>query len=253
MVPYTRSSLLIVWGASLLFADGQTYPCFAANGNAALKTAVADYAARGTASQAAKTYGPVIGDWCVSRVTSFAQVFMGLTTFNKPLTNWVTSNGTNFSQMFEGCTAFEQNLQNFDVRKATTLRRMFYNAKAFTGRGLPSWNVSSVTDLYWTFKGSAFNRAVGTWDVSRVTDLRETFASSKLNQNLCDWGSKLKNVPAANLVNTFQLSSCPIKTNSNLTAAPAGPFCYQCFRWGTDCYESSGVDLQSAVWVRKQW
>ena len=208
----------------------QQYACFppGPNGTQALTTAVNDYTRGGTTSKL--LYGPAIGDWCVDRVTSFAGVFQGKTSFNEPLTNWRTSNATNMAQMFQNCFAFNQPLGHFDVSRVTNLDRTFLRAYAFTGQGLGCWYVSSVQSLYWTFKNaSSCNPPVSNWDVRSVTDLSETFRYSALNQNLCPWGSKLSSSKVGtNIANTFDGTKCPVTSNLNFAATPPGPLCYTC-------------------------
>ena len=211
-------------------ALSNSYACFppGLNGTKALRTAITDYAGGGTTAKL--LYGPVIGDWCVDNITSFNGVFQGMTNFNEPLTNWRTSKATSMAQMFQNCFSFNRPLGHFDVSRVTNMDRMFLRAYAFTGQGLATWNVSSVQSLYWTFKNcSAFNQPVSNWDVRSVTDLSETFRFSVLKQNLCPWGLKLSlSKVGTRVLNTFDGTKCPVKTNLNFAASPPGPLCFAC-------------------------
>jgi surface protein len=229
--------------------------CFAASGNAALKSAVNDYIRNGGAtSSAGRTYGAVIGNWCVSRVTSFAQVFMGQTSFNQPLTNWNTSSATSLAQMFMNATSFNQPLGHFDTRRVTNLDRTFYMARSFTGQGLNTWQTSRVSSFYWTFRNSSMNANISSWNMAAATDLRETFRFSPFNNNLCLWGNTMvsSKLPTSRTTNMFASTNCPVKTSPSFADSPTGPLCHACpaWRWGTACFGADGNELANAINVR---
>jgi hypothetical protein len=227
--------------------------CFSWNGNAELKRAVKDYIKNGGANSAAgRKYGSVIGNWCVSKVASFAGVFMNQRTFNEPLTGWKTTNATSLARMFERAISFNQNIGNFDVRKVTTLDRTFYGATAFQGKGLGTWKTGKVKSLNWTFKNSAMITDISSWSVGSVNDLRETFRNTPFSSNLCKWGNALKkaNLPTAKKVNAFASTSCPAQASPSFDDAPTGPLCHICppWQWGKRCF-ANGDDLYDAVGV----
>jgi surface protein len=229
--------------------------CFAASGNSALKSAVNDYIKNGGAtSTAGKTYGAIIGNWCVSKVTSFAQVFMGQTTFNQPLTNWNTSSATSFAQMFMNATSFNQPLGQFDTRRVTNMDRMFHMARSFTGQGLNTWQTSRVSSFYWTFRNSSMTANISSWNMAAATDLRETFRFSPFNNNLCLWGSTMvsSKLPASRMTSMFASTNCPVQTSPSFADSPTGPLCYACpaWRWGTSCFGADGNELGDAINVR---
>jgi surface protein len=229
--------------------------CFPWNGNTALKNAVNDYIKNGGAKSAAgRKYGLVIGNWCVSRVASFAGVFLGQKTFNERLTGWDTSNATSFARMFEGASIFNQPLGHFNTAKVTTMDRVFYGALMFQGIGLDKWNTGRVTSLYWAFRNSAMNADIRSWNVRSVNDLRETFRFTPYNRNLCRWGETLRrvNLPSARLVNMFDSTRCPIRTSPSFSSSPAGPFCQAClsWRWGKTCF-ADGEELYNAAGVSR--
>jgi Mycoplasma protein of unknown function, DUF285 len=229
--------------------------CFPPNGGAALKAAVNDYIKNGGANSAAgKRYGGTIGSWCVSKVNSFAQVFMGQTTFNSPLTGWRTTNATNFAQFFQGATKFNQPLGHFDVSKVLSLDRAFYGAKAFQGQGLATWNTARVTSFYWAFRNSSMSANVSAWKMGSATDLREMFRFTPFNNNLCLWGNTLASskLPSSRLASMFASTNCPVKTSPSFADSPTGPLCHVCpaWRWGTTCFAEDGGALYDLVDVR---
>jgi surface protein len=237
------------------FRTASSLECFAPNGNAVLKAAVSDYIKNGGAnSTAGKRYGGTIGSWCVSKVNSFAQVFMGQTTFNSPLTGWKTTNATIFAQFFQGATKFNQPLGHFDTSKVTNFDRVFYGATAFQGLGLNTWNTARASSFYWAFKNSSMNANVSAWTMGSATDLREAFRFTPFKNNLCLWGNTLQkaNLPSTRLANMFASTNCPVKTTPSFADSPTGPLCYACpaWRWGKTCFPEDGNALSAAVEVR---
>ena len=72
------------------------------------------------------------------------------------------------------------------VSNVTDMREMFY-ASQFN-QPIGNWDVSSVTDMYWMFRGNRqFNQPIGNWDVSSVTNMREMFFDSRFNQPIGNW------------------------------------------------------------------
>jgi surface protein len=236
---------------SLGSVASQQTACFPANGNAALRAAVADYVAKGRKSAAAQKYGADIGKWCVSRVTSFAAVFKDQKTFNRPL-KWNTSSATNFAQFFQNAASFNQNLGNLDTSRVTNMDRAFFGAKKFQGKGLNRWNTNRVQSLYYAFRNSSMNADLSNWTMSSATDLRETFRFTPMDKDLCAWGNTLKPTKIGTRVsNMFATSNCPIKTSPSLATSPIGPLCHACpvpWRWGTECFPTHG-ELYDAVGV----
>ena len=50
----------------------------------------------------ASVYGWPIGEWCVSPLTDFSNIFRGHREFNEPLDGWDVSKAVDLTQMFQG-------------------------------------------------------------------------------------------------------------------------------------------------------
>jgi surface protein len=167
-------------------------------------------------------YGWPIGDWCVSNIQDFSELFSvdrnpkavnfnedvsrwdvshartmrsmfagssdASTSFNQPLGDWDVSSVTDMSYMFHRAFAFDQTLADWDVSSAMNMSAMFYLSKSFN-QPLEKWDVSSVTDMNRLFRfASSFNQPLADWDVSKVTDMNSMFRlASSFNQPLADW------------------------------------------------------------------
>lgn len=74
--------------------------------------------------------------------------------------------------------------------KAETMFGTFAMALQFSGGGIGSWDVSSVTDMYGTFYiAVAFDEDLSSWDTSKVTKMFGTFAAatSFLGKGIENW------------------------------------------------------------------
>jgi surface protein len=97
--------------------------------------------------------------------------------YGYPIGNWDVSGIVNFDQLFSGkrnpnMLVFNADLSNWDVSSATTMRAMFESTVSFTGAGdsLALWDVGQVTDMSHMFGSSAFAGDVSQWDVGKVRD-----------------------------------------------------------------------------------
>lgn len=207
----------------------------------------------------AARYGHPIGNWDVSRVTDFSDVFSSprtlaiVRTFNEDLSGWNTSSAITMSNMFLRAQAFNQPIGNWDVSKVVNLRSTFRGASVFN-QPLGGWNVSRVANMEITFKAALnFNQDLGAWDVSSVNDMDEMFWAAirfnqdisswnlasvttmqhmfnnteRFNQNLCAWGNTLKE--EAVVSGMFGHSICPSKTDPVWNGNKfGGSFCHVC-------------------------
>jgi surface protein len=204
------------------------------------------------------SYGPNIGDWCVTGVADFSYLFasarnLAAASFKEDVSGWDMSGATNMVSMFDGAASFEGDLSSWNVSNVYNMTNMFAGASRFTS-DLSQWDVSKVTGMRGMFsRASSFNSDISSWDVSRVIDMRELFHVAyaynqdlsrwKLDsvetledmfngarfflQNMCSWGSQLEGrvVDAANM---FSRTSCPERAEVNFTRSPPSPFCFEC-------------------------
>lgn len=99
------------------------------------------------------------------------------------ISSWCTTNIQDFSEAFavarNPSAAFFDAFLGWDMSKATSLRSMFQNADAFTGLGLESWDVSSVTNFGQTFKGTVlFSGDLSAWNVGHGQNFQEMFQNT---------------------------------------------------------------------------
>jgi surface protein len=158
-----------------------------------------------------------IGNWNVSNVTTFIQMFeclftthgkfdnggsesignwtlksgVGLSTmfantnFNRNISGWaVTGLNTSVSEMFSGCNLFNQNLGSWNVSSITNFERMFLNASNFNNGGSPSignWTIrtNAAVSMTQMFNASLrFNQDISSWNISRVQSANHMFSSA---------------------------------------------------------------------------
>jgi surface protein len=145
---------------------------------------------------AEERYG-LIGNWDVSRVTEFEDVFSVvdnpgvLNTFNEDISGWNMSNATDLQEMFQGQTLFNQDLSNWDVSNVTNFNDTFKECAAYNNGGvnLNGWDVSSATNMSGMFdQASVFNQAIGDWDTINVTTFSKMFKdAAAFNQDISSW------------------------------------------------------------------
>jgi hypothetical protein len=199
----------------------------------------------------ALTYGWPIGNWRVSNVADFSQLFLNATDFNEDLSGWDASqalnmhgmfematsfnhplaswnvSGTNdFKSMFLGASSFNQDLSSWDTSSCLTMKNMFLGARNFNG-DVSSWNVENCVDMSGMFKNAdAFNRDISQWDISEGTEINLMFHDAmSFNQDLCPWGSKIQQPVGDDL---FQGTSCPTTGDPDWSRPIDGPFCFEC-------------------------
>ena len=144
---------------------------------------------------AEERYG-LIGNWDVSRVTEFEDVFSVVdngvpNTFNEDISGWNMSNATDLQEMFQGQTLFNRDLSNWDVSNVTNFNDTFKECAAYNNGGvnLNGWDVSSATNMSGMFdQASVFNQAIGDWDTRNVTTFSKMFKdAAAFNQDISSW------------------------------------------------------------------
>lgn len=100
----------------------------------------------------AMQYGYPIGNWDVSRISDFSQVFD--------------------AQRNPDMLLFDADLSGWDVSSAETMNAMFQATVAFTDstNSLAGWNVANVADMSSMFAESKFAGDVSQWQVGKVRD-----------------------------------------------------------------------------------
>jgi surface protein len=148
-------------------------------------------------SSVASAYGWPIGNWCVSNIQDFSELFsphrnQRAVNFNEDISRWDVSHAKTMRSMFAGSydasTSFNQSLADWDVSSVTDMSSIFHYAYSFD-RPLGDWNVSSVTDMsYMFYNARTFNQKLTDWDVSSVMSMRQMFhGAESFNQPLADW------------------------------------------------------------------
>eukprot|EP00587_Corethron_hystrix_P001199 CAMPEP_0113309126 /NCGR_PEP_ID=MMETSP0010_2-20120614/7297_1 /TAXON_ID=216773 ORGANISM="Corethron hystrix, Strain 308" /NCGR_SAMPLE_ID=MMETSP0010_2 /ASSEMBLY_ACC=CAM_ASM_000155 /LENGTH=1028 /DNA_ID=CAMNT_0000164321 /DNA_START=360 /DNA_END=3447 /DNA_ORIENTATION=+ /assembly_acc=CAM_ASM_000155 len=134
------------------------------------------------------TYG-WIGDWDVSKCTSFYWIFKYCSSvFNGDVTNWDVSKSTSFQNMFYNALVFNKDLSSWDVSKSNSFKTMFCYASVFNS-DLGNWDVSKSTSFRNMFhKASKFNGDLSTWDVSKSDSFQNMFShASVFESDLSSW------------------------------------------------------------------
>lgn len=130
----------------------------------------------------------LIGEWDVSKVEDFSQLFCGdpfvgcLTdrqTFNDDISNWNVASATSFNGMFHGAYAFNGDVSNFQTRNVVDMTDAFRHAVEFQGIGIERWDTSSVMDMSGMFLETRISRGVERWDTSKVRNFDWMFASAE--------------------------------------------------------------------------
>jgi len=143
-----------------------------------------------------ESFNEPIGGWDTSKVTNMNGMFQGAMAFNQPIGNWNTSKVTNMGDMFQGAMAFNQPIGNWDTSKVTTMEGTFYRATLFN-QPIGGWDTSKVTNMNGMFQGAmAFNQPIGQWDTSSVKNMEGVFyAATSFNQPIGNWNtSKVTNM-----------------------------------------------------------
>lgn len=116
-----------------------------------------------------------------SLVTTMSQMFRGASLFNQNIGNWNVSNVTSFFQMFIEDFAFNNegsdSIKNWQINTLSSvdMSSMFAYAYAFN-QPIGLWNTSKVNSMSnMFFYDSAFNQPIGSWDVSKVTNMAYMF------------------------------------------------------------------------------
>lgn len=146
-----------------------------------------------------------LSKWDVSSVETMESMFeeagYNAEAFNLDLRNWNAERLKTTYNMFyrAGCNAshFEVNVSGWDTGSSEKITRMFYEAgryaSTWTVTGLNTWDVSSVTDMSFTFsyagnQAESFELDLSNWDTSSVTSMSKMFSNAGATAlNLSGW------------------------------------------------------------------
>ena len=118
-----------------------------------------------------------IGNWDVSGITLFSNVFRNCFVFNQDIGGWDVSLGTNFSRMFFSARAFNQDISTWNVSSCTRFNEMFRDAEAFN-QPIGTWNVSAGTRFDLMFlDATAFNQSLNAWNMSAAININTMFTN----------------------------------------------------------------------------
>lgn len=99
-----------------------------------------------------------------------------------------------------------------DLTGATTMDQFFSGATGITTiNRINEWDVSTVTNMNYTFGFSNFNSDISSWDVSSVTTMDGMFSNSDFNQDISGWN-------VSNVINMNNIFANASTFNQNIGA-----------------------------------
>jgi len=102
--------------------------------------------------------------WNVRKVTNFAYLFIGMSTFNEDISSWNVSNAETMQQMFYCCLNFSGDLSSWDVSNVKNMDSMFCACHKFNC-DLSTWDVNNVQTMRQMFYCcSTFSQDLSAWD-----------------------------------------------------------------------------------------
>lgn len=156
-----------------------------------LRAAVARYQNKDVYdAQLAQRYGWPIGNWCVSSITDFSNLFTQHRYFDEPLEQWDMSSATDLSGMFQNCHWFNQPLNDWDTSSVQNLQRIFASARNFN-QPLDKWRTESVTDTSYAFLHAfSFSQpeSLNGWNIRNVRNAEGMFRDARsFDSTLLTW------------------------------------------------------------------
>lgn len=108
---------------------------------------------------------------------------------------WGSIDFINLFLGFYGCSNMQitatdsPNLLLSGSGSSTSFQQIFFNCTALTGNSyMNNWDVSNVTNMFYSFANTAFNADISNWDVSNVTSFSRCFQGcSNFNQDISSW------------------------------------------------------------------
>jgi surface protein len=138
-----------------------------------------------------------IGGWPIKTTGSvfFGGMFQANSAFNQPIGTWDTSAVTLMVSMFNQATAFNQNIGAWNVSNVASFLAMFSGASSFNNGGSSSINgwiikTSGSVTMQQMFEATPFNQPIGTWNTSAVTSMFAMFSlATSFNQPISSWNT----------------------------------------------------------------
>eukprot|EP00977_Amphora_coffeiformis_P016665 scaffold5215_cov181-Amphora_coffeaeformis.AAC.19 len=174
-----------------------------------LAAAVDDYLSHPSGGLTRARYGHPIGNWCVSGVTDFSNLFdvernpLALN-FNEDISAWDTSNSEDMFLMFAGAEQFNQDLSGWQTSRVFDFGGMFNNCTSFNGN-ISTWDTSNALNMGFMFNNAvSFDQDLSRWDVSNVLSFRAMFQYAEaFSADLSEWDVS----SSINFGNMFLLAS----------------------------------------------
>jgi Mycoplasma protein of unknown function, DUF285 len=130
----------------------------------------------------ASKYGWPIGQWCVSNIQDFSNLFSSSPHhryFNEPLDEWDMSRATDVSGMFQNCHWFNQPLRSWKLGNVKTMTRMFAAARNFN-QPIGHWKVDQVQDMSYMFLHAfSLDQNLNEWNIRSVTSMEGMFRDAR--------------------------------------------------------------------------
>lgn len=171
----------------------------------------------------ATTPGNKLNAWNTSNITNMNSMFYNSQHFNQNLSGWNVSKVTDFSSMFRSLYntyyMFDGDLSGWQLVASggITCANMFNadainyggRTKAFTGKGLNTWNTSGVTNMNAMFYNcNNFNQNLSGWNVSKVTNFSSMFyGCSSFDGNVSGWQLTASGVNCSNMFDGARIFS----------------------------------------------
>jgi surface protein len=166
-------------------------------------------------------------DWDVGNVTDMSEIFFNASSFNQDIGDWDVGNVTDMESMFENAESFNQDISNWNVSKVENMEDMFAGATSFN-QPCNSWNTAGLTNSSSMFKGAtSFNQTLNNWDMADVTNMATMFnGASAFNGNIGSWDvSSVTNMSSMfNVATSFNqgIGSWDVSSVTNMSAMFSG-------------------------------
>ena len=161
--------------------------------------------------KAATFLGTGMSKWITTSVTSLFGTFYKAGEMNADLSGWKVGNVVALMSTFSGAAKFAgKGLSSWDTSSVTLLDATFTRAREMNS-DLSGWSVGKVTRMSYTFFGTSKFVGIGlnSWDTTSVTNLADTFnEASVMNADLSKWSVAKVTDMTKTFMRTYSLTSC---------------------------------------------